>query len=93
MSAGDILLSIVNWLFKGSLGLLPNEVSFLPYADFVSTLDGLKDNLVYAFSGLGNVMPINLIFVLISVIMAGELILFAIKSVMFMINLIRGSGA
>jgi hypothetical protein len=93
MSAGDILLTIVNWLFKTSLGLLPAEISFLSYADFVSTLDGLKDNLVYIFSGLGNVMPIALVFVLISVIMAGELILFGIKSVMFMINLIRGSGA
>lgn len=93
MSAGDILITIVTWLYQNTLQNLPDEIGLLPLATLVSYLDAFKDTLVYALSGISNIFPIGLLLIIISVIVAGELILFAIKIGMFVINLIRGSGA
>jgi len=93
MSAGDILLTIVIWLYKNTLLQLPNEIEFLSYATFVNYLDSFKTNLVYAFSGIAKLFPIDLLLIIISVIIAGEIILFGIKAGTFVVNLIRGSGA
>ena len=93
MSAGDILITIVTWLYQNTLQNLPTEIGPLPLATLVSYLDGFKDTLVYALSGIANIFPIGLLLIIVSVIVAGELILFAIKIGMFVINLIRGSGA
>lgn len=93
MSAGDILLTIVIWLYKNTLALVPTQIDFLPYDTFVGYLDSFKTNLVYAFSGIAKLFPIDLVFIIISVVIAGELILFGVKGGIFIINLIRGSGA
>ena len=93
MSAGDILLTIIIWLYENTLALLPEEMGFLPYDDFIGYLDSFKANLVYAFSGIAKIFPIELLLIIVSVIIAGELILFGVKAGMFLMNLIRGSGA
>lgn len=93
MSAGDILITIVIWLYRNTLLLLPTEVDVLPLATFTGYLDGLKDTLIYAFSGIAKVFPIDILFIIISVVITGEIILFGVKAGRFVINLIRGSGA
>lgn len=93
MSAGDILITIVIWLYKNTLLLLPTEIGFLPIDTFTAYLDSFKETLIYAFSGIAKIFPIELLFIIISVVIAGEIILFGVKIGMFIINLIRGSGA
>lgn len=93
MSAGDILITIVIWIYRNTLELLPTEIDFFDYATYVSYLDGFKANLVYAFSGVAKFFPMDLLLIIISVIIIGELILFGVKAGTFVINLIRGSGA
>lgn len=93
MSAGDILLTIIIWLYNNTLGLLPNEIGILPIDTFTDYLNSFKDILVYAFSGIANIFPIGLLFIIVSVIITGEILLFGIKIGMYIINLIRGSGA
>ena len=93
MSAGDILLTIIIWLYKNTLGNLPTEVGLLSLNTFVNYLDSFKANLIYAFSGLASIFPVELLFIIVSIIISGELILFGIKIGMFVINIIRGSGA
>lgn len=93
MSAGDIIITIAIWLYKNTFLLLPTEVDVLPISTFTGYLDSFKEILVYAFSGIANIFPIELLFIIIFVIITGEIILFGIKIGMFIINLIRGSGA
>lgn len=93
MSASDILLTIIIWLYKHTLLLLPTEIGFFPIDVFVNYLDSFKANLIFAFSGIAKIFPIELLFIIISVIILGEIILFGVKMGMFVINLIRGSGA
>lgn len=93
MSAGDILITIVIWLYKNTLLLLPTEIGILPIDTFVGILDGLKTNLVYAFSGIAKIFPIEFLFIIVSVIIIGEITLFGVRIGIFVINLIRGSGA
>jgi len=93
MSAGDVLITIVIWLYKNTLLLLPTEVDIFPLATFAGYLEGLQTNLVYAFSGIAKLFPIELLIIIISVVILGELILLGVKAGMFVINLVRGSGA
>lgn len=93
MSAGDILITIVIWLYKNTMLLLPTEVGGLSLTDFTNFLDSLKANLTYSLSGVANVFPIDWAFIIITIIITGELIIFAVKAGIFVLNLIRGSGA
>lgn len=93
MSAGDVLITIVIWLYKNTFLRLPTEIGILPINTFTGYLDGLKTNLVYSFSGFAKLFPIELLFIIILVIITGEIILFGVKVGIFVINLIRGSGA
>ena len=93
MSAGDILITIVIWLYKNTLLLLPTELEIFPLATLTGYLEALQGNLVYAFSGIAKLFPIELLLTIVSVIIAGEIILFGIKAGVFVINLVRGSGA
>jgi len=93
MSAGDILITIIIWLYKNTLLNLPENVAGLSLAEFESFLNGLKANLTYSLSGISNVFPVDWAFTFIGVVIAGELIILAVKGGIFVINLIRGSGA
>ncbi len=94
MSAGDILLTIIIWLYQHTLlPLLPTQIDFLPIATYESTLEGLQGNLAYAFSGVNKLFPLDLLLGVILVIITAELILFLVKIAMFVINVVRGSGA
>lgn len=93
MSAGDVLLTIVIWLYKNTLLNLPTEVAGLSLSSFTDFLDGIEANLTYSFSGISHLFPLDWAFIFISVIIAGELIMFLIRQIVFLINVIRGSGA
>lgn len=93
MSAGDILITIVIWLYQKATSALPTDMGFFPLSVLNAYLDSFSDTLVYVFSTISKIMPIELILILIGVILAGEVILFGIKAGMFVINIIRGSGA
>jgi hypothetical protein len=93
MSAGDIVITIVIWLYKSAVSILPTEIGFFPLATLTDYLDSFKTNLVYAFSGVAKFFPMDLLLIIISVIIAGEFILFGVKAGTFLINLVRGSGA
>lgn len=93
MSAGDVLITIAIWLYKHTFLLLPTEIEFFPIATFVGYLDSFKANLGFAFSGIAKIFPIELLLIIVSVVITGEIILFGIKIGMFVVNLIRGSGA
>ena len=93
MSAGDVIVTIVIWLYKNAVSILPTEMSFFPISTFVGYLDSFKTNLIYAFSGIAKLFPMDLVLIIVSVIIAGELILFGVKAGTFLVNLIRGSGA
>jgi hypothetical protein len=93
MSAGDVLITIVIWLYKNTFLRLPTEINILPINTFIGYLDSLKTNLTYSLSGIAKIFPIDLLFTLILVVIAGEIILFGVKVGIFVINIIRGSGA
>jgi hypothetical protein len=93
MSAGDIVITIVIWLYKGAISILPSEIGFFPLATLTGYLDGFKTNLVYSLSGISKLFPVDLALIIVSVIIAGELILFGVKAGIFVVNLIRGAGA
>lgn len=94
MSVVDIIITFVIWLYKSTiLAILPTEIGFLPYNTFTAYLGGLETNLVYAFSGIYKLFPIDLLLILVLVILTGEGILFLVKIATFVINIIRGSGA
>jgi hypothetical protein len=93
MSAGDILLTIVIWLYKNTILNLPDEIGFLPISTFAGYLDSFKTNISYALSGIAKLFPVDLLLILVSVIISGEILLFGIKGGTFVVNIIRGSGA
>ena len=94
MSVSDILLSIVIFFIqKLLLPILPVSIPFLTYDDYIATLSGLKTDLVYSFSGLGLLFPMDLILIMVLVIIFAETTLFVFKMGKFIINLVRGSGA
>lgn len=94
MSAGDILLTIIIWLYQHTLlAVLPTQIGFLPIATYQSTLQGLEGNLAYAFSGVNKLFPLDLLLGIVLLIITAEIILFGVKIATFIINIVRGSGA
>ena len=94
MSAGDIIITIIIWLYRHTLlPILPTQITFLPIATYQSTLQGLEGNLAYAFSGVNKLFPLELLLGVVLTIITAELILFLVKIAMFVINVVRGSGA
>ncbi len=90
----DFLISIVIFLIqKLLLPVLPTSIGFLPVETFSNTLTTLKANLIYSLSGIGFFMPIDLILSLILLVIFAETSLFLFKMGVFIVNLVRGSGA
>lgn len=90
----DILLDFVIFLIQRLLlPVLPNSIDFYPIEVFSANLYAVKSNLITSFSGLGQLFPINLILIIFSVIIFSEIILFSFKIGVFLINIVRGSGA
>ena len=94
MSVGDLLITIIIFLVQRLLlPILPSSISFMPIETFTSTLTGLKENLIYSLSGLNFFLPTGLLLGIILLIIFAEISLFLFKIGVFIINLVRGSGA
>lgn len=88
------LVDVVNWLIQTFLyPLFKPNLPFLSYNSYVGVLNSIKTSEIYTFSVLNNFFPVALLLTLLGVILSGEITLFLIKGVMFLINLVRGSGA
>lgn len=92
MSIADILLSMIIWIFQTLLlPILPVNLPALSFVSFNEILQGsLKHNLIYSFSGIGQLFNIKLLFILISSIIFAELVFWLIKAGFFIIKMIRG---
>lgn len=90
----DFLLGIVDWFMaKFLLPILPNEMSNLPIVEFQEHMVAIRDSLGYSFSIINKFVSVSLFFGVVITIITAELILFSFKSVKFLLNLFRGSGA
>lgn len=90
----DNLFTFLIWVWQHSiLAILPTEFSVFPIATFQAGLNNISDFLTGSFGGINNVFPVYLLISMLIVFVSAELILFAVKGVMYLINLARGSGA
>jgi len=88
-----LITAIIFLIQKLLLPALPTSISFLPIETFTDTLNGIQANLIYSLSGISFFMPVDLLFALILVVIFAEISLFIFKMGVFIINLMRGSGA
>jgi len=94
MSVADVLISSVIWVLQNTIfKILPNEFSFLPFGQFERDLQNLSPALILAFNGINSIFPIKLLLGVILVIVAGEILLFSIKAMFWLANMVRGAGA
>jgi hypothetical protein len=95
MSIADYLLTAIIYLIqKLILPLLPENMPFLSFETLTGILNSdVKNDLIFAFSGIGKLLPVNLILIIFLVIIFAEITLTTIKMGIFVINLVRGSGA
>jgi hypothetical protein len=91
---GDSLVDLVNWIIQTLIfPIFPDNFPLLSSNTYFNTLQGLKGNFIFAFSGIDKFFPIQLLLTFLLVIIVAELILFAIKMMMWFLNLVRGAGA
>jgi hypothetical protein len=91
----DFIISIVNFFIaKLILPLLPTNMPFFPIDTLLAILNSdLKSDVIYAFSGFGKIFPLDLTLIVFLTIISAEISLVLIKMAMYLINLVRGSGA
>lgn len=89
----DFLISIVINIYNKISASLPTNLPGLSIADYTNFFTVAKTNLIFALSGVGWFMPIDLILNLILIILILEAGLFGFKTGIFLVNLVRGSGA
>ena len=88
------LIDIVNWLIQNLFyPLFPHNLPFLPFNTYVDILNSIKTSYIYVFGVLDNFFPVPLLLTFILVVLTGEITLFLVKGITFIINLVRGSGA
>jgi hypothetical protein len=95
MSVANFLISIAIFFLQNIiLPLLPVNFPLLPYSRLSSFLNSdLKNDIIYAFSGVGKLFPIKFLILMVVFIISAEVILAFVRMGKFIINLIRGSGA
>ena len=90
----DTIFTLLIWTIQHSiLAILPTEFAFMPLLTFKNALEGMSNFFTSSFAGLNNIFPSYFFIGIIILIISAEVILFAIKGTMYIINLIRGSGA
>jgi len=90
----DGLVDVANWLIQHIIyPLFPSNYPFLSFSTYSGILNGVKTDVIFAFSAVDKFFPISLLLIFLSVILTAELILVAIKAGMWILNLVRGSGA
>jgi len=89
----DYLISFITSIIQKISGTLPTELGFLPLTTYSGFFSAVKTNLIFGLSGIGWLLPVNLLLILIITILIAEATLFGYKAGVFLINLARGSGA
>lgn len=84
-----IIFLIQNYIIP----LLPESYSVLSFEAYKDQLDGLQGLIIASLSGVSNVFPVELLLAFVIVFITAELALLAVKSVFWLINVFRGSGA
>ena len=94
MSIADVLITLITWVFqKIILPIFPVNLPFLSFATFQGILNGtLKHNFIWGLAGLNHFINLNLLFILVGVVIFGEILFWTIKAGFFLVKLIRGSG-
>jgi len=92
MSIADIILSIVIWIFqKVILPVLPVDLPLMSWSSFTDILDGtLKHNLIYSFAGLNEIFNLKLLFILLAMMIVGEVLFWLVRAGLFLVKLARG---
>jgi hypothetical protein len=95
MSVADFLIEIAIFFLQNLiLPILPTNFPLFPISKLSSFLNSdLKNDFIYAFSGVGKLFPIKFLILMVVFIISAEVILVFIKIGKFIINLVRGSGA
>jgi len=92
MSIADILIILTTWIFqKIILPILPVNLPFLPFSTFQGILWGsVKHNLIWGLAGVNQFLNLNLLFILVAIVIFGEILFWTVKAGLFFIKLIRG---
>ena len=91
MSIVDIIIYTIDWIFQNTLlAILPTNAPGLSYDDFVGYMAGVSDGVIDALSGLGFILPLEMIFVLVLIAITAEFSLFAFHIILFLVHLVRG---
>ena len=91
---GDSLVDLVNWLIQSLIfPIFPDNFPLLSANTYFNIIEGLKGNFIFTFSVIEKFFPIQLLLTFLLVIITAELVLFAIKLMTWLLNLVRGSGA
>lgn len=90
----DTFTDLVNWLIQSFIyPLFPDNFPLLSYNSYYNILESLKGNFIFTFSFVEKFFPIQLLLTFLVIIIVAEIVLFGIKAMMWLLNLIRGSGA
>lgn len=93
MSVADTLITGIIWVLQNTiLKILPSEFEFLPFNNLVNSLNSIKPDLINALSGVNKILPVDLLLIIIFIIITGEILLFGIKAMFWLANMIRGAG-
>jgi len=92
MSIADIVLSAVIWLIqKLIIPILPVNLPFLSFNSFNDILNSsLKHNINYAFAGLNKLFNLELLFIILTVIIFAEILLWLFRVGLWIIKTVRG---
>jgi hypothetical protein len=94
MSIADGLINFLIWLINNSiLKVLPTEISFFPLSQLTSIFDNIGGSIATTFSFISFLVPTTLLLTLVRLIIFGEVLLFGIRGVKYVMNLARGSGS
>jgi hypothetical protein len=94
MSIGDLIVKLLTYLLqKFVLNVLPTSLPGLPIDSYRLLLENVISSLTFAYSRIGNFLPIGLILTCTIIVIASELTLLVFKAGIFIVNLVRGSGA
>jgi hypothetical protein len=86
----DVIIFLIQRLV---LPVMPIDFLIFSFHDFETSLSGISGMIIKSFSGISNVFPVELVLYFVIIFLTAEVALFGIKSIFWLINVFRGSGA
>jgi hypothetical protein len=91
---GNAIITFVIWIYQNTLlRVLPTDLPLISFSQYSSMLAGLKQNFLTPLSTINGFFPVDIMLGIFVAILSAELILFAFKIGVFVINIFRGAGA